>query len=146
MMPAHTVRIGEPYPEAGDVPNSELGVGYDDDVLARQAELEELAEAELEAPLPDEADVPASAGAPALSLTQKIVRTCAFAFLGAFLAALLPVVDDVAGGGRIDLSVAGSLVVAAVAAALAAAIRALVAFAPVLPDDDVGLRRASAQV
>jgi hypothetical protein len=153
MMPIHTVRedddedAGAPT-EAGDVPNSVLGVGYDDDELARQAELEELAEAELE-PLDEAVDVEAvnaEAAAPPLSLRSKLLRTFAFAFAGAFLSALLPVADSIAGGDDIDLSVGGSLLVGALAASLAAGIRALVALAPVLPDDEVGLRRAGAQV
>jgi hypothetical protein len=147
MMPAHTIQNGAPRPsEAGDVPHSALGIGYDADVLERQAELEELAEAELDAPLPDEDAPAAETRPPAPRLGEKLLRTFAFAFTGAFLAALLPVADEVAGSGTIDLSPSGSLLVGATAAAMSAGIRALVALAPVLPDDDVGFRRVEGAV
>jgi hypothetical protein len=151
--------------EAGDVPNSELGIGYDADALERQAELDELAEVELAtggaAPagdlddddlLPDEAPVVAAppVAAPHIDaaraaampdLTAKLVRTFLFAALGALVTAILPIIDTIASGGNVDLSVLGSFAVAGIAGAVAAGARAGVALLPVYADDAVGLRR-----
>jgi hypothetical protein len=145
-------------PEPGDVPNSVLGVGFDAHDLDRQAELDELAEAELAGTrpaalagdgeaLPDETAAPPAAPAAAAaapSLTAKLLRTFLFAALGALVTALLPIIDAIASGGDVDLSVLGSLAVAAIAGAIAAGIRAIVAYLPVFRDDAVGLRRPPA--
>jgi hypothetical protein len=146
-------------PEPGDVPNSVLGIGFDAHDLDRQAELDELAEAELAgtrpaaAPgagdaLPDEAAAPpaapVAATAAAPSLMAKLLRTFLFAALGALATALLPIIDAIASGGDVDLSALGSLALAAVAGAIAAGVRAIVAYLPVFRDDAVGMRRSPA--
>jgi hypothetical protein len=145
-------------PEPGDVPNSVLGVGFDAHDLDRQAELDELGEAELAGTrpaavpgdgeaLPDETAAPPAAPAAAAaapSLTAKLLRTFLFAALGALVTALLPIIDAIASGGDVDLSVLGSLAVAAIAGAIAAGVRAIVAYLPVFRDDAVGLRRPPA--
>jgi hypothetical protein len=85
MLPAHTVRANGDMPvEAGDVPFSELGIGYDADVLARQSELEELAEAELEG-LPGEGEA-----APTVSVQPLLA--VALMLIGALLGGALGVV------------------------------------------------------
>src|SRR3954466_7427407 len=144
--------------EAGDVPNSALGVGYDADELDREAELDELAEAEVgAAPLaasdPDDEMLPdelglhatgAEAGAPAAaapSLAAKVLRTFVFAGVGTLVTALLPILDGIASGGGVDLSLLGALAIAAITGAIAAGVRAAVAYLPVFGDDDVGRRR-----
>jgi hypothetical protein len=148
-----------PTADDGDVPNSVLGVGYDEDVLERELELEELAEAEMaeaggdptgepELPaLPGEEEAPAvvkepgGARPPAPGWPAKVVRTFVFAALATFVTALPPVADQLA-NGSVDISVAGSLAVGAVAGAVAAGLRAVAALLPVFPDDDVGVRRS----
>jgi hypothetical protein len=151
--------------DEGDVPNSVLGVGYDEAVLDRELELEELAEAELgdraDQDAASEDDVPAlpgegDPGAPeddgsgarrprpaAPTLPAKLLRTFAFAFLAALVTALLPIADQLADGQKVDISVLGSLALAAIAGAIAAGLRAVTALAPVFPDDDMGLRKRS---
>ena len=74
-----------------------------------------------------------------MTVAQKILRTFVFAFLGVFLPAFANVVLDVS--NTADWSAARAAVVSLVFAASAAAIRAIVAYLPILPDDDVGVRR-----
>lgn len=74
-----------------------------------------------------------------MSVAQKIVRTFAFAFLGVFLPAFANVVFDIS--ETADWSGARAALVSLVFAASAAAIRAVVAYLPVLPDDNVGMKR-----
>jgi hypothetical protein len=141
-------------PEAGDVPNSVLGVGFDPDELEHQDALEELAEAEATTAPPgttDPEDIPLpgeeqqAGSAPALPTWVKIARTFAFAFVGTFLTALLPILNGLASGSHVDYSVTASLLVGAAAGALTAGIRTVVALLPVFPDDnDVGLKRRPA--
>src|SRR5215217_8270791 len=141
-------------PEPGDVPNSALGIGFDVEELERQAELEELAEAELQDRTtatglfllpdedPDEPEPPATRTAPAS--WQKILRVFAFAFAGSFLTALLPILSTLASGQTTDFSVGASLLVGAIAGALAAGIRGVVALSPFFADDDDdGMKRVS---
>ena len=74
-----------------------------------------------------------------MSVATKIVRTFVFAFLGVFLPTLANIVFDVS--NTADWSAARAALVSLVFAASAAAIRAVVAYLPVLPDDNVGLQR-----
>ncbi len=74
-----------------------------------------------------------------MSVTTKIVRTFVFAFLGAFLPTLADIVFDLS--GTLDFSVAGAALGSLIFAASSAGIRAIVAYLPILPDDDVGLTR-----
>lgn len=74
-----------------------------------------------------------------MTVTTKIVRVFVFSFLGIFLPALANIVLDVS--STLDWTAAKAALVSLVLAASAAGIRALVAFLPILPDDNVGLQR-----
>lgn len=74
-----------------------------------------------------------------MTVTTKVSRTFAFAFLGVFLPALASVSFNLS--ETVDWSAAKAAIVSAVFAACAAAIRTVVAFLPILPDDNVGLTR-----
>jgi nitrate/nitrite transporter NarK len=74
-----------------------------------------------------------------MSVSTKIVRVFAFSFLGVFLPALANIVLDAS--NTLDWSVAKAALVALVLASFSAAIRAVVAFLPILPDDNVGVQR-----
>ena len=74
-----------------------------------------------------------------MTVATKVVRTFVFAFLGVFLPSLANIVLDVS--NTADWSAARAALVSLVFAASAAAIRATVAFLPILPDDNAGLRR-----
>lgn len=74
-----------------------------------------------------------------MTVATKVVRTFVFAFLGVFLPSLANIVLDVS--NTADWSAAKAALVSLIFAASAAAIRATVAFLPILPDDDAGLRR-----
>lgn len=74
-----------------------------------------------------------------MTVSTKIVRTFAFAFLGVFLPLLANIAIDAS--ETVDWSVAKSALVSAVFAAFSAAIRAVVAYLPILPDDNVGIQR-----
>ena len=74
------------------------------------------------------------------TVSTKILRVFAFSFLGVFVPALANILLDVS--STLDWSAAKAALVALVLASFSAAIRALVAFLPILPDDDVGLQRS----
>lgn len=74
-----------------------------------------------------------------MTVSTKILRTFVFAFLGVFVPAVANIVLDVS--NTLDWSTAKAALVSLVLAAFAAGIRALVAYLPILPDDNVGLRR-----
>lgn len=74
-----------------------------------------------------------------MTVSTKVLRTFVFAFLGIFLPALANIVLDVS--NTLDWTAAKAAIVSLVLAAFAAAIRAVVAFLPILPDDNVGVQR-----
>lgn len=74
-----------------------------------------------------------------MTVTTKVVRTFAFAFLGIFLPALASIAFDLS--NTVDWSVAKAALVSAIFAAFSAAIRAVVAFLPVFTDDTVGIQK-----
>lgn len=74
-----------------------------------------------------------------MPVSTKVLRTFVFAFLGIFLPALANIVLDLS--NTLDWSAAKAAIVALVLASFSAAIRAIVAFLPILADDNVGLRR-----
>lgn len=76
-----------------------------------------------------------------MTISTKILRTFVFAFLGIFLPALANIVLDVS--NTLDWTTAKAALVSLILAAFAAGIRALVAFLPILADDDAGIRRRS---
>ncbi len=73
-------------------------------------------------------------------VATKVLRTFIFAFLGIFLPTLANIVLDVS--NTLDWNAAKAAIVSLVLAAFAAAIRAVVAFLPIFPDDNVGIKRA----
>lgn len=75
-----------------------------------------------------------------MTVSTKVLRTFVFAFLGVFVPAAANIVLDVS--NTLDWSTAKAALVSLVLAAFAAGIRALVAYLPILPDDDVGIRRS----
>ncbi len=74
-----------------------------------------------------------------MTVSTKVLRTFVFAFLGIFLPALANIVLDAS--NTLDWSAAKAALVSLVLASFAAGIRALVAFLPILPDDNVGVQR-----
>lgn len=74
-----------------------------------------------------------------LTIRQKIVRTFAFTFLGVLLPGLASLLLDVSKTG--DWTAAYVTGTSLVLAAVAAAVRALVAYLPILPDDNVGIQK-----
>lgn len=74
-----------------------------------------------------------------MTVATKVLRTFVFAFLGVFLPSLANIVLDIS--NTADWSAARAALVSLVFAAFAAAIRAVVAYLPILPDDDVGIKR-----
>lgn len=74
-----------------------------------------------------------------MSVSTKVIRTFAFAFLGVFLPALVSTLTNLS--ETVDWNVAKTALVSAVFAAFAAAIRAIVAFLPVFADDNVGIQK-----
>ena len=74
-----------------------------------------------------------------MTVSTKVLRTFVFAFLGVFVPALINIVLDVS--NTMDWNAAKAAVVSLVLASFAAGLRALVAFLPILPDDNVGLKR-----
>jgi len=62
-----------------------------------------------------------------------------FAFLGIFLTGLVNILTNLSSTG--DWSVAKTAVVSLILAAVSAAVRAIVAYLPILTDDNVGLQR-----
>lgn len=74
-----------------------------------------------------------------MTVSTKVLRTFVFAFLGVFLPALANIVLDVS--NTLDWTAAKAALVALVLAAFSAGIRAVVAFLPILPDDNVGVQR-----
>jgi hypothetical protein len=74
-----------------------------------------------------------------MTVSTKVLRTFVFAFLGIFLPSLANIVLDIS--NTADWSAARAALVSLIFAAFAAAIRAVVAYLPVLPDDDVGIKR-----
>lgn len=74
-----------------------------------------------------------------MSVSTKVLRVFVFSFLGIFLPALANIVLDVS--NTLDWNAAKAALVSLILASFAAAIRALVAFLPILPDDNVGVQR-----
>lgn len=74
-----------------------------------------------------------------MPVATKVLRTFIFSFLGIFLPALANIVLDVS--ATLDWTAAKAALVSLILAASAAGIRALVAFLPILADDNVGLQR-----
>lgn len=74
-----------------------------------------------------------------MTVSTKVLRTFVFAFLGIFVPAVANIVLDVS--NTLDWHVAKAALVSLVLASFAAGIRALVAFLPILPDDNVGVQR-----
>jgi hypothetical protein len=74
-----------------------------------------------------------------MSVSTKVLRTFVFAFAGIFLTGLVNILADVSKTG--DWSLAKTALVSLILAAVSAAIRAVVAFLPILPDDNVGVQR-----
>lgn len=74
-----------------------------------------------------------------MTVSTKVLRTFVFAFLGVFVPACANIVLDVS--NTLDWNAAKAALVSLVLAAFAAGIRALVAFLPILPDDNAGLQR-----
>lgn len=74
-----------------------------------------------------------------MTVSTKVLRTFVFAFLGIFLPACADIVLDVS--KTLDWGVAKAALVSLVLAAFSAGLRALVAFLPILADDDAGIRR-----
>lgn len=74
-----------------------------------------------------------------MTVTTKVLRTFAFAFLGVFLPAVVSVATNLS--DTVDWSVAKAALIAAIFAGFAAGIRTVVAFLPILPDDNVGLTK-----
>ena len=76
-----------------------------------------------------------------ISVAQKILRVGSFAFLGAFLPLLVNTLLEFSQTG--DWAVWRALVFSGIAGAVAAAVRAVIAYLPVFPDDEVGMQRES---
>lgn len=74
-----------------------------------------------------------------MTVTTKVVRTFVFAFLGIFVPALANIVLEVS--DTLDWTTAKAALVSLVLAATAAGIRALVAYLPILADDNVGWKK-----
>ena len=74
-----------------------------------------------------------------MPVSTKILRTFVFAFLGVFLPSLANIVLDIS--NTADWSAARAALVSLIFAAFAAAIRAVVAYLPVLSDDNVGIQK-----
>lgn len=73
-------------------------------------------------------------------VAQKIARSFAFAFLGAFLPLLINTLIEFSNTG--DWAVWKALVFSGIAGAVAAGVRAIVAYLPIFPDDNVGITKA----
>lgn len=74
-----------------------------------------------------------------MNIATKVGRIFVFTFLGVFLPALASVALNLS--DTVDWSAAKAALVSAIFAACAAGIRTVVAFLPVFPDDNVGLKR-----
>lgn len=74
-----------------------------------------------------------------MTVTTKVLRTFAFAFLGIFLPCLVSIASNLS--NTVDWSVAKAALVSGIFAAFSAAIRAVVAYLPVFKDDTVGLQK-----
>lgn len=74
-----------------------------------------------------------------MTVSTKVLRTFVFAFLGIFLPALANIVLDFS--NTLDWSAAKAALVSLVLAASAAAIRAIVAYLPILADDNAGIQK-----
>lgn len=74
-----------------------------------------------------------------MTVSTKVLRTFVFAFLGVFVPAVANIVLDVS--NTLDWTTAKAAIVSLILASFAAGIRALVAYLPILPDDNVGMRR-----
>lgn len=73
-----------------------------------------------------------------VTVAQKVARSFAFAFLGAFLPLLVNTLVEFSNTG--DWAVWKALVFSGVAGATAAAVRAVIAYLPVFEDDDTGVQ------
>lgn len=74
-----------------------------------------------------------------MTVSTKVLRTFVFAFLGVFLPSLANIVLDLS--NTADWTAARAAVVSLVFAAFAAAIRAVVAYLPIISDDNVGIQK-----
>ncbi len=74
-----------------------------------------------------------------MTVSTKVLRTFVFAFLGVFIPSVANIVLD--WSNTLDWTAAKAALVSLVLAAFAAGIRALVAYLPILPDDNVGIQR-----
>ena len=74
-----------------------------------------------------------------MTVSTKVLRTFVFAFLGVFLPSLANIVLDIS--NTADWSAARAALVSLVFAASAAAIRAVVAYLPIISDDNVGIQK-----
>lgn len=74
-----------------------------------------------------------------MTVTTKVARTFAFAFLGVFLPCLVSIAGNLS--NTVDWSVAKAALVSGIFAAFAAGIRTVVAYLPVFPDDNVGITK-----
>lgn len=75
-----------------------------------------------------------------MTVRTKIIRTFAWSFLGVFLPGLANLALSLS--ETIDWSLAKTTLVSLFFAASAAAVRTVVAFLPILKDDDFGLQRS----
>lgn len=74
-----------------------------------------------------------------MPVSSKIIRVFVFSFLGALALGLTNSIADISKTG--DWSAWRTLLVSLLVAAVSAAVRAVVAYLPILPDDDVGMTR-----
>lgn len=74
-----------------------------------------------------------------MTVTTKVARTFAFAFLGVFLPLLVNVFTGLS--DTVDWNTAKALLVSAIFASISAGIRAVVAYLPVFADDNVGIQK-----
>lgn len=75
-----------------------------------------------------------------MSVSTKILRVFVFSFLGAFLLGLANSLLEFSKTG--DWSAWRVVLVSLILGAVSAAVRAVAALLPILPDDNVGMRRA----
>ncbi len=74
-----------------------------------------------------------------MTVSTKVLRVFVFSFLGVFVPAVANIVLDLS--NTLDWNVAKAAIVSLILASFSAGIRALVAFLPILPDDNVGVQR-----
>jgi hypothetical protein len=73
---------------------------------------------------------------------NKLLRVFFVSFVATLLTGLLPIIENLTTGQRVDLTVLRSLLLALIVGAIAAGIRAVIAILPIFKDDnDVGILR-----